>query len=126
MEIDTSSPEPIFEQIISQVGNAILTGELQPGEKISSIRQLALDLEVNQNTIAKAYLILEEFEIIQTRGRAGSIVSISAKEAYTNWLVSCTSIKIKEAWNRLNSLSQSRDLTKKIWTLSMKELRDEN
>jgi GntR family transcriptional regulator len=126
MEIDTSLPEPIFEQIISQIGNAILTGVLLPGEKISSIRQLASDLEVNQNTIAKAYLILEEFDVIETKGRAGSIITNTSKEAYTKWLVSSTSLKIKEAWNKLNSLSQSRELSKKIWALSIKELRDEN
>ncbi len=125
MEIDTSAPEPIFEQIIAQLGNAVMEGNLVSGDKLSSIRQLASDLEVNPNTIAKAYLILEEYNIIETRGRAGSFVTHNAKNAYLNWLVSSTSTKINEAWNKLNTLSSSKDLSKKVWKLAIKELRDE-
>jgi GntR family transcriptional regulator len=72
--IDTSSPSPVFAQLIEQIRAAVQSGELKPGTPLPAIRQLAADLQLNPNTVAKAYALLERDAVIETRGRAGSVV----------------------------------------------------
>jgi GntR family transcriptional regulator len=65
---------PVFAQIVSQIREAVRRGELKPGTPLPAIRQLALDLVINPNTVAKAYRLLERDNVIETRGRHGSFV----------------------------------------------------
>jgi GntR family transcriptional regulator len=71
--ISNSSKEPIYEQITNQIKSAILTGELQEGESIPSMRKLAMDLHVSVITTKRAY---EELE------KAGFIYSIVGKGSF--------------------------------------------
>lgn len=64
--IDTASRLPIYEQLVQQMREAIARGELQPGARLPSVRQLSQNLVVNPNTVARAYTELE---------REGSVVS---------------------------------------------------
>jgi GntR family transcriptional regulator len=72
--IDESEPEPVFSQLIRQIREAVSAGELKPGTPLPTIRQLALDLRINPNTVAKSYRLLERDGVIETRGRRGSFV----------------------------------------------------
>jgi GntR family transcriptional regulator len=72
--IDESEPEPVFSQLIRQIREAVAGGMLKPGTPLPTIRQLALDLRVNPNTVAKSYRLLERDGVIETRGRSGSFV----------------------------------------------------
>jgi DNA-binding transcriptional regulator YhcF (GntR family) len=125
INIDISSPEPIYEQIVSQFGLAIKNGLLRIGDQLPPIRQLASDFEINPNTVAKAYQILEEANIIETRGRSGSSIKSNANEAFEKWLLQLSKAQLNACWNRLLSLSSNKDLANKIWKNSLKELRDE-
>src|SRR4051794_41480712 len=73
MEINivTSSPEPVYEQIVRQVQHGVAEGELKPGDPLPTVRQLADDLQINRNTVARAYKILEDRGVILTAGRRG-------------------------------------------------------
>ena len=55
LEVDTSTSEPVYEQIVRQIEDHVRLGTLSSGAALPSIRQLADDLELNPNTIAKAY-----------------------------------------------------------------------
>ena len=72
--IDIEAPEPPFAQLISQIRKAVADGELDPGDPLPSIRQLAGDLELNNKTVAKAYRLLERDSVLQTRGYRGTFV----------------------------------------------------
>ncbi len=72
--IDIDDPIPLFTQLISQIKEAVIKGELKPGTQLPSIRQLANDLELNSKTVAKAYRHLERDSVIQTRGYRGTFV----------------------------------------------------
>ena len=72
---------PPFEQIRSQYAQAIADGELAAGAKLPTVRQLAADLGVAVNTVARAYRELEAGGLIQTRGRAGTVVSSGGDQA---------------------------------------------
>lgn len=70
--IDLQSRVPIFEQIVSGIKNMILDGEIKPGEKLPSVRELAKTLGVNPNTVTKAFQTLEREKIIYTVPGRGS------------------------------------------------------
>ena len=76
MEIDvvTSSPEPVYEQIVRQVQRGVAEGELKPGDALPTVRQLADDLQINRNTVARAYKLLEDRGVLVTAGRRGTFV----------------------------------------------------
>ncbi len=98
--INTSNSVPVFAQLIEQIKNAVLSGELSPGTALPSIRQLANDLELNHNTVAKAYRLLERDSVIQTRGYRGTVIHPDAKVNCTidlnEWVVSKLSDVITE------------------------------
>jgi DNA-binding transcriptional regulator YhcF (GntR family) len=125
LEIDVSSPEPVFEQIVAQIGLAIINKGLTPGDKLPPIRQLASDLEINPNTVARAYQILEENGMLETKGRAGSLVTASAREAYEVWLVSIAKSQITSAWKKILALGPNHEMTKRVWKLALKELKND-
>jgi GntR family transcriptional regulator len=79
IEIDLTSKIPIYVQIIDQVKHMIATDELRPDDQLPTVRQLATDLRVNFNTIARAYRMLDEEGLISTQhGRGTYILPISS------------------------------------------------
>jgi len=77
--INTSDSVPLFAQLIDQIKKAVLNGELNPGSALPSIRQLANDLELNHNTVAKADRFLERDSVIQTKGYRGTFIHPNAR-----------------------------------------------
>jgi len=77
--IDIDHPDPLFAQLIEQIKQAVQSGKLSPGDPLPSIRQLAIDLEMNNKTVAKAYRLLERDSVVQTRGYRGTFVHADAK-----------------------------------------------
>ncbi len=75
IRIDASSPESPFAQLRDQIRGQVLSGELEPGTRLPTVRGLATDLGLATNTVARAYRELEGLGMIETRGRAGSFVS---------------------------------------------------
>ena len=75
INIDPSSGLPIYIQIAQQIKTAVAMGRLQAEDPLPSVRQLAVDLAVNPNTVARAYLDLEIEGVIYKRQGAGTFVS---------------------------------------------------
>ncbi len=75
INVDASSGLPIYLQIAQQIKTAVAMGRLLPEEPLPSVRQLAVDLAVNPNTVARAYLDLEIEGVIYKRQGAGTFVS---------------------------------------------------
>jgi GntR family transcriptional regulator len=75
IKIDNSSERPVYQQIIDQVKRDIALGRLNKDEKLPTVRQLAGQLAINPNTIAKAYQQLEREVIIVTKPGAGAFVA---------------------------------------------------
>ena len=73
--LDTVNGAPIYRQIIQQIEYAILSGRIQPGDRLPTIRSLAVELKTNPNTIAKAYNELEIRGILTTQVGSGTYIS---------------------------------------------------
>ena len=78
-KMDFSEHKNIFLQIRDWMVDQILTGNLQPGDKIPSVRELAADIEVNRNTVMRSYALMEEEGILENKRGIGFFVSTGAK-----------------------------------------------
>lgn len=75
--IDYKDATPIYEQIVNRFKNLIVSGVLTPNDKMPSVRNLAMELSINPNTIQKAYMILEQQGFIYTVKGRGNFVAES-------------------------------------------------
>lgn len=76
--MDFTNSKPIFLQIVDWVFEQILTGELKPGEKAKSVREMAVAFEVNPNTVMRSYDYLQNSEIFINRRGIGFFVAEDA------------------------------------------------
>ena len=74
LQIDTKSGVPFYRQIVEQVKFGIARGDLQPGVQLPTVRQLAVDLSINPNTVIRAYRELEIEGVIDTHQGSGTFV----------------------------------------------------
>jgi GntR family transcriptional regulator len=75
LHIDTSSRLPIYQQLVQQIREAVARGELKPDAALPSVRQLASDLVVNPNTVARAYTELERAGVVVSQPGRGYFVA---------------------------------------------------
>ena len=79
--LDFRSGQPIYIQIMDQIRQMVENGELKQGDQLPTVRQLAADLRVNWNTVARAYRLLDEAGLISTqRGRGTYIWETPSEE----------------------------------------------
>src|SRR5689334_8634067 len=81
ISIDPQDATPIYAQLERALRAAIATGRMQPGDQLPTVRQLAVELRVNANTVARVYAELERAGVIETRRGVGSFISATPNEA---------------------------------------------
>src|SRR6266571_3375904 len=81
LSIDQRDPTPIYAQLERGLRAAIATGRLRVSDQLPTVRQLAVDLRVNANTVARVYAELERAGVIETRRGVGSFISATPLEA---------------------------------------------
>ena len=79
--IDPRDPTPIYAQLNRVLRAAIATGRLSPGDQLPTVRQLAVELRINANTVARVYGELERDGVLETRRGVGSFVAATADQA---------------------------------------------
>jgi len=79
--IDPNHPTPLYAQLERSIRFAIATGKLGIGEQLPTVRQLAVDLRINANTVAKVYAELERVGVLETRRGVGTFVIAQPEEA---------------------------------------------
>lgn len=72
--IDPSDPTPLYAQLERAIRVAVATGRLKAGDKLPTVRQLAVDLKINANTVAKVYAELERAGTLETRRGVGTFI----------------------------------------------------
>ncbi len=75
IRLDLKSGVPFYRQIIEQIKFAMARGDLDPGDRLPTVRQLAVDLSVNPNTVVRAYRELEIEGVLETQQGTGTFLS---------------------------------------------------
>src|SRR6187200_2037207 len=75
VRIDQHAAKPLFDQLRTQIIDGIRDGKLPPGTRLPTVRELAGQLSMAVNTVARAYRELESTGILETRGRFGTFVA---------------------------------------------------
>jgi len=73
--LDDHSGVPVYRQIIDQVLGGVSTGTLRPGDQLPTVRQVAVDLAINPNTVQRAYRELEIRGLLETQQGTGTFIS---------------------------------------------------
>src|ERR1700736_5537808 len=79
--LDARSGVPVYRQIIDQVLGGISAGSLKPGDQLPTVRQLAVDLAINPNTVVRAYRELEIREVLATQQGTGTFITEKKPQA---------------------------------------------
>src|SRR6266571_1150783 len=82
VSVDARDATPIYAQLERGLRAAIATGRLRPGDQLPTVRQLAVELKVNANTVARVYGELERAGVLETRRGVGSFVSAEPAQAH--------------------------------------------
>ena len=95
--LSNASPDPIYEQIARQIKNQIISGDLEEGAPLPSIRMLALELQISVITTKRAYEELEKEGFIDTVGGKGSFVAVQNVELLREKKMKIVEDKLNEA-----------------------------
>lgn len=81
IELNFQSNEPLTQQIVHQIETQLMSGKLKSGDQLPTVRELAQELEVSFNTVARAYRLMDEANLISTQqGRGTFILELPAQE----------------------------------------------
>lgn len=117
--IEFDSETPIYEQLRRQIIIGIAKGELNPGEKLPSIRQLAEEIGINLHTVNKAYNLLKDEGYLIIDRRVGAMVSYDFKNEskdFNEKLKDEMEYLLADSKNRGLSLEEFIELSKKIYS----------
>jgi GntR family transcriptional regulator len=82
VSVDPNDATPIYAQLERGLRAAIATNRLRPGDQLPTVRQLAVELRVNANTVARVYAELERAGVLETRRGVGSFISATPAQAH--------------------------------------------
>ena len=117
LSINYRDPRPIYEQVRDSLGQLILRGAMEPGEKLPSVRSLAASLAINPNTIQRAYRELEQMGLIDTVAGKGAFVSGDggAKEKRKQEILQSVSESLRELKLLGAEEAQVLDLVRRVY-----------
>jgi GntR family transcriptional regulator len=78
--VDLESGVPIYMQLVDRIKQMVVSGQLQPGQQLPTMRQLAADLRINYNTVGRAYTILDQDGVISTQQGRGTFIASRLSE----------------------------------------------
>ena len=119
-----TSPEPVYEQIVRQIQDGIASGDLPPGAPLPTVRQLAGDLQLNRNTVARAYKQLEDRGVILTAGRRGTFVREQATREVERIKSDRAERKVEQVVSALLGEGVSRDEITALFKDALRVTRD--
>ena len=127
ISIDSESSVPIYIQIEDSIHSLIAAGQLQPGEQLPTIRELAANIRVNLNTVARAYFELDREGVISTQRGRGTFVSgkLDENQIAKKRLKLLGSI-IESAVQEAHNLGYSGDEIKKVFQEEIRKWFSEN
>jgi len=118
LKVDYHSGIPIYRQIIEFIKEAIMEGRLKPGDQLMSVRELARDINVNVNTVIKAYKELENEGLIVAHKGLGYFVTRNG-EYLKSMIVDMLKRDMKELMEKFKKMNMSMEevieIMRKMW-----------
>lgn len=121
IRLSNASDKPIYEQITQQMKQAILSGKLQPGDPLPSIRSLAKDLKISVMTTKRAYQDLERDGFIETFAGKGSFVSERNQEFIREELFKQVEEHILKAMQKAKLTGMTKEELFELFTVLVEE-----
>jgi DNA-binding transcriptional regulator YhcF (GntR family) len=121
IQIDMNNEVPIYRQLKTAIIKGILSGELKPGERLPSVRQLGCDLGINLHTVNKVYNLLKDEGYIHIHRNQGAIIAvppIASKEDLTDFVKLLFPILIEMRARNITK-TQLDELIDAIWEQSI-------
>ncbi|HNQ07110.1 MAG TPA: GntR family transcriptional regulator [Tetrasphaera sp.] len=115
LSVAPESVTPAYEQIVTQVIGAIREGALAAGARLPTVRQLAGDLGLATNTVARAYRELEARGFVVTNGRKGTVVSAPPAEPLTDEIHAAATLFVKSAQRSGLDLAAALGVIRSAW-----------
>ena len=115
LSVDPASHKPPYEQVKDQIDGMIRTGELAQGTRLPTVRQLAGDLGLAVNTVARAYKELEADRLVETRGRNGTFVLASRSRVDDEETRAAATVFARAARRAGISLAEAAEILHRSW-----------
>jgi GntR family transcriptional regulator len=126
-KVEQDSKVPIYVQIEEQIRAMIAAGQLRPGDQLPTIRELAADLRVNYNTIARVYLDLDHDGVISTqRGRGTFVAGVPDDKEMAKMREEKLEAIVRSALDEARSLGYSPDEIAATFEGGLRRWREEN
>ncbi len=114
LTVDPAAPQPLFEQLVASIRNAILSGSVASGERLPTARDLAQSLDINLHTVLRAYQVLRDEGFIELRRGRGAVVTERTRDY--EQLMADISRLVTEAKRLELTPSALSDLIREAWT----------
>ncbi len=122
IQIASGSKDPIYKQVVEQITAAIARGQLSPGDKLPAVRNLAAEIVVNPNTIARAYTILEQQGLVATKTGAGTFITNPHTRDYDSSQLNIINERLDNAISQLVNTGLSRQQILDMFTDRLKKI----
>ena len=127
LHIEPESKVPIYIQVEEQIRSLIAAGQLQPGDQLPTIRELAADLRVNYNTIARIYLDLDRDGVITTqRGRGTFVAGVPDEEQMARMRQGKLQVIVRSALDEARTLGYAPGEITEVFEEELARWRKEN
>ncbi len=114
LTVDPAAPQPLFEQLVASIRNAILSGSVVSGERLPTARDLAQSLDINLHTVLRAYQVLRDEGFIELRRGRGAVVTERTRD-YEQLMADIGRL-VSEAKRLDLTPSALSDLIREAWT----------
>jgi DNA-binding transcriptional regulator YhcF (GntR family) len=115
ISVDPAAPKPPYEQVKEQIEGLIRRGELAQGTRLPTVRQLAGDLGLAVNTVARSYKELEADQLVETRGRNGTFVLASRSQVDDEETLAAATVFARAARRAGLSVAEATRVLQKAW-----------
>jgi DNA-binding transcriptional regulator YhcF (GntR family) len=115
LRIDPTSTVPPFEQLRTLLARQVAEGTLPAGTRLPTVRQLATDLGLAANTVARAYKELEADGVVETQGRRGTFVGSAALAGPPNTVADAAAALATTARRHGLTLAEAQRLLESVW-----------
>lgn len=109
LSVDPRSPRPVYQQVIDGVREAVAKGILEEGDRMPSVRELAAQMTLNHNTVARAYQELEREHVIEVVRGHGTFIAASRPRADRDERVQAMAARIREMLVEAHHLQMTDD-----------------